>query len=1180
MSSSSKDPFQHKQKQPIFSLSLITKSQHRVLVARSILLAVVFLLRFQALRYCGTAAMILAELSGNVAARFVAEGRNRNLNFGDRSSKVRGFLALFFGLFLLSMSWDRIECFPFSAKFVDKLGLSLFPGENCVRIWPMLLPFLSGFLGCYERVSMNWRTIGELGRKRTRLISLFFTTVVLFFPAVISILMFEGEGDSVSVGNLAWPLANTVVFGVLLTENFSDEKLVTSKDFRREFLVTFVCTLVLELFYYPELSLWGLLICGLLLFVAVRELDPFYSTYIELGLESPESVSSFIMKPLRHILSERKSRKIALFLMINTGYMIVEFVAGFMCNSLGLISDACHMLFDCAALAIGLYASYISRLPANNQFNYGRGRFEVLSGYVNAVFLVLVGSLIVLESLERILDPQDISTNSLLTVSIGGLLVNIVGLIFFHEEHHHAHGGSGSCSHNHSHSHAHTHHHQHVHDHIQHDRDNGEKHEQLISISHGVCGKQCSGHEHNHSTPCGKSNDCKNDHQFGNNECHDHHQHDHLEQDHQCNHQNHACEHDHHRQDHKHHHDHHHNHDHDHDHDHHHNHDHDHDHHHNHDHDNHHNHDHDHDHVQEGGLHSNSHASLGNSESQQKILVLNGKESHKHQHHHIDHNMQGIFLHVLADTMGSVGVVISTLLIKYKGWLIADPACSIFISVLIVASVIPLLRNSAEILLQRVPRAYEHDLRKALNDVRKMKGVCGIQNLHVWSFTNTDVVGTLHLHVSTETDKGLTKAQVSHILHDAGIKDLTLQERKVRVISGLDGDVLKISFCAASCRVREELWFSNREAEDLIWGISPWRTRRRRRSSPSSWWADPPKGLDSGHFLSILRSHCFRWLGSQWFTTPFQLVKGYLKEDKPHGSAGGLYYFRDLILEDNPSHIFLLNCDVCCNFPLPDMLEAHKGYGGMGTMLVIKVSAESAYQFGELVADPITKELLHYTEKPETFVSDLINCGVYIFTPEIFTAIQDVSTHREDRANLRRVSSFEALQSATRTLPTDFVRLDQDILSPLAGKKQLYTYETMDFWEQIKTPGMSLRCSALYLAQFRLTSPHLLAGGDGNKSATIIGDVYVHPSAKVHPTAKIGPNVSISANVRVGAGVRLISCIILDDVEIKADGDYNAKLGITILGEAVTVEDEVVVINSIVLPNKTLNVSVQEEIIL
>ncbi|URE16834.1 mannose-1-phosphate guanyltransferase [Musa troglodytarum] len=329
----------------------------------------------------------------------------------------------------------------------------------------------------------------------------------------------------------------------------------------------------------------------------------------------------------------------------------------------------------------------------------------------------------------------------------------------------------------------------------------------------------------------------------------------------------------------------------------------------------------------------------------------------------------------------------------------------------------------------------------------------------------------------------------------------------------------------------------------------------------------------------------------------------YLREDKPHGSAGGLYSFRDYIMEEDPSHIVLLNCDVCSSFPLPDMLEAHKRYGGLGTVLVIKVSAESANQFGELVADPVTNELLHYTEKPETFVSDRINCGVYIFTPDIFTAIQSVFTLRKETSNLRRMNSFEALQSATKTLPADYVRLDQDILSPLAGKKKLYTYETLDFWEQIKTPGISLRCSALYLAQYRHISPHLLATGNGSKSPTIIGDVYIHPSAKVHPSAKIGPNVSISANARIGAGVRLISCIILDDVEIKenavvmhaivgwkssigrwsrvqAEGDYNAKLGITILGEAVAVEDEVVVVNSIVLPNKTLNVSVQEEIIL
>ncbi|MCH93437.1 mannose-1-phosphate guanyltransferase alpha-like, partial [Trifolium medium] len=109
------------------------------------------------------------------------------------------------------------------------------------------------------------------------------------------------------------------------------------------------------------------------------------------------------------------------------------------------------------------------------------------------------------------------------------------------------------------------------------------------------------------------------------------------------------------------------------------------------------------------------------------------------------------------------------------------------------------------------------------------------------------------------------------------------------------------------------------------------------------------------------------------------------------------------------------------------------------------------------------------------------------------------------------------------SLTANYVRLDQDILSPLAGKKQL----------------MSIKCSALYLSQFRHTAPHLLENGDGIKKAFIIGDVYIHPSAKVHSSAKIGPGVSISANARIGAGARLINCIVLDDVEIKASLHVN-----------------------------------------
>lgn len=728
-----------------------------------------------------------------------------------RAHALRGFLALLVGMCLLSLSWDRINCFPLSSSS-SSLSSDSSSGnggnENCVRFIPMFLPFLSGFLGFFERSSSNWGSLKQLGRKRVRLISLFLTTLMLFVPAVVS--FFAIEEDRISLKNLGWPLVNTVVFGVILSENYGDDKVVFARDLQKDFLVTLFCTLVLELFYFPELSLVGFLFCGLLLWFSVRELGYSSSNYPELGSGSSQSLSSMIAKPMRHILSERKSRKIALFLLINTGYMVVEFVAGFMSNSLGLISDACHMLFDCAALAIGLYASYISRLPVSNQFNYGRGRFEVLSGYVNAVLLVLVGALIVLESFERILDPQEISTSSLLIVSIGGLVVNVVGLIFFHEEHHHAHG---SCSHSHHDHHHHNHHrHRDSHEHVGHNHKHHHEHHESIVVHHEAShGKSDDGHDpsfcdhdhqrkeedvligaiqkydaypslyghnyHDHRENHGEEQNLLSHHHQGH--C-DQHLHDdsHDHQSHSCHgHQNdHRC------------------------------HDHEHSHHahtvhflngsneveHSHENSNHSSRS-PHNACHGGHAHDGSQAltdthcchknKLNSSHISNTAVNSNfcdvSSEAKMHKepqkHRHIDHNMEGIFLHVLADTLGSVGVVISTLLIKYKGWLVADPACSIFISVLIISSVISLLRNSAEILLQRVPRSHEQDLEVAMGDVMNIKGVCGIQNMHVWSFTNTDVVGTLHLHISAEADRDSCKEQASHILQDAGINDLTLQ---------------------------------------------------------------------------------------------------------------------------------------------------------------------------------------------------------------------------------------------------------------------------------------------------------------------------------------------------------------------------------------------------------------------
>ncbi len=127
--------------------------------------------------------------------------------------------------------------------------------------------------------------------------------------------------------------------------------------------------------------------------------------------------------------------------------MFVELFYGFYSNSLGLITDSFHMFFDCTALFIGLLASYIAKKEADRKYTYGYGRVETISGLFNGIFLIFIGVNVLLESIERIYEPQKIESNGLLLVSVLGFLVNLVGLFFFHD--HHDHG------HDHGHSHVH-----------------------------------------------------------------------------------------------------------------------------------------------------------------------------------------------------------------------------------------------------------------------------------------------------------------------------------------------------------------------------------------------------------------------------------------------------------------------------------------------------------------------------------------------------------------------------------------------------------------------------------------------------------------------------------------------------------------------------------------------------
>ncbi|KAI3088106.1 hypothetical protein CBS147353_13 [Aspergillus niger] len=119
---------------------------------------------------------------------------------------------------------------------------------------------------------------------------------------------------------------------------------------------------------------------------------------------------------------------------------------------------------------------------------------------------------------------------------------------------------------------------------------------------------------------------------------------------------------------------------------------------------------------------------------------------HSHGHSHGNENMHGIFLHILADTLGSVAVVISTILVHYSGWPGFDPIASCLIAILIFASAIPLVSSTAKTLLLTLPADIEYNVRETLAGVSTLRGVVGYTVPKFWLDDTGKESGHHHHH--------------------------------------------------------------------------------------------------------------------------------------------------------------------------------------------------------------------------------------------------------------------------------------------------------------------------------------------------------------------------------------------------------------------------------------------------
>ena len=144
------------------------------------------------------------------------------------------------------------------------------------------------------------------------------------------------------------------------------------------------------------------------------------------------------------------------------------------------------------------------------------------------------------------------------------------------------------------------------------------------------------------------------------------------------------------------------------------------------------------------------------------------------RHDHDDVNAAGARLHVLGDLLGSIAAVAAALLIRYAGWIAADPALSIFVALLILGNAWNLLRRCAHILLEGTPDDVESG--EVAAAIERETGIGGVHHVHVWQIGGGRRIATLHAYVANDIEAGAALTAIQTVLRARfGIAHATIQ---------------------------------------------------------------------------------------------------------------------------------------------------------------------------------------------------------------------------------------------------------------------------------------------------------------------------------------------------------------------------------------------------------------------
>jgi cobalt-zinc-cadmium efflux system protein len=142
-------------------------------------------------------------------------------------------------------------------------------------------------------------------------------------------------------------------------------------------------------------------------------------------------------------------------------------------------------------------------------------------------------------------------------------------------------------------------------------------------------------------------------------------------------------------------------------------------------------------------------------------------------------NVRGAYLHVLGDLLGSVATVIAAIVVRYTGWLAADPVVSVIATLLIVRGAWRLVRESVDVLLEATPAHIA--LGAVRRELEEVPGVAGVHDLHVWTVTSGLVAMSAHAVVPDASTAQSALERMHAAMRRLGIDHVTVQLEQERM---------------------------------------------------------------------------------------------------------------------------------------------------------------------------------------------------------------------------------------------------------------------------------------------------------------------------------------------------------------------------------------------------------------